>query len=88
MYSARRGTWTSSSFSKAITGDHSQNSELMYSSGSRVADRLVVVGVLADLLDAAVEVAEDRVEVDDLLAVDLEDDPQHAVGGRVLRARC
>ena len=34
MYSARRGTWTSRSFSKAITGDHSQNSELMYSSGS------------------------------------------------------
>ena len=34
MYSARRGTWTSSSFSNAITGDHSQNSELTYSSGS------------------------------------------------------
>ncbi len=52
----------------------------------RVADRLVVVGVLAELLDAAVEVAEDRVEVDDLLAVDLEHDPQHAVGRRVLGA--
>ena len=51
-----------------------------------VADRLVVVGVLAELLDAAVEVAEDRVEVDDLLAVELEDDPQHAVGRRVLGA--
>ena len=50
-----------------------------------VGDRLVVVGVLAQLLDAAVEVAEDRVEVDDLLAVELEDDPQHAVGRRVLR---
>ncbi len=49
-----------------------------------VADRLVVVGVLAQLLDAAVEVAEDRIEVDDLLAVDLEDDPQDAVGRRVL----
>ena len=34
MYSARRGTSTSSSFSNAITGDHSQNSELTYSSGS------------------------------------------------------
>ena len=45
---------------------------------------VVVVRVLAQLLDAAVEVAEDRVEVDDLLAVDLEHDPQHAVRGRVL----
>ena len=53
-----------------------------------VADGLVVVGVLAQLLDAAVEVAEHRVEVDDLLAVELEDDPQHAVGRRVLRAPC
>ena len=34
MYSARRGTWTSRSFSNAITGAHSQNSELTYSSGS------------------------------------------------------
>ena len=34
MYSARRGTWTSSSFSNAITGAHSMNSELTYSSGS------------------------------------------------------
>ena len=51
----------------------------------RVADRLVVVGVLAQLLDAAMEIAEHRVEVDDLLAVELEDDPQDAVGRGVLR---
>ncbi len=51
-----------------------------------VGDRLVVVGVLAQLLDAAVEVAEDRVEVDDPLALDLEDHPQDAVGRRVLGA--
>ena len=51
----------------------------------RVADRLVVVGVLAQLLDAAMEVAQDRVEVHDLLAVELEDHPQHAVRGRMLR---
>ena len=51
-----------------------------------LADDVVVVAVLAQLLDAAVEVAEDRVEVDDLLAVDLEHDPQHAVGRRVLGA--
>jgi hypothetical protein len=31
----------------------------------------VVVGVLAELLDAPVEVAEDGVEIDDLLAIDL-----------------
>ena len=34
MYSARRGTWTSASFSKAMTGAHSQKSEATYSSGS------------------------------------------------------
>jgi hypothetical protein len=51
-----------------------------------VADRLVVVGVLAQLLDTAVEIAQDRVEIDDLLAVDLEDDPQDAVGRWMLGA--
>ena len=30
------------------------------------------------------EVAEDRIEVDDLLALELQDDPEHAVGRRVL----
>ena len=49
-----------------------------------VGDRVVVVGVLAELLDAAMEVAEDRIEVDDLLALELQDDPEHAVGRRVL----
>ncbi len=49
-----------------------------------LADDLVVVRVLAQLLDAAVEVAEDRVEVDDALAADLEDDAQDAVGRGVL----
>ncbi len=34
MYSARRGTWTSRSFSKESTAPHSLKSELMYSSGS------------------------------------------------------
>ena len=48
---------------------------------------MVPVAVLADLLDAAVEVAQHGVEVDDLLAVDLEDDAQHAVRGGVLRAQ-
>jgi hypothetical protein len=43
------------------------------------------VGVLAQLLDAAMEVAEDRVEVDDLLAVDLHHDPEHAMRRGVVR---
>ena len=51
-----------------------------------LADDLVVVRVLAQLLDAAVEVAEDGVEVDDALAADLEHDAQHPVGRRVLGA--
>ncbi len=34
MYSARRGAWTSMSFSKAWTAAHSWKSELTYSSGS------------------------------------------------------
>jgi hypothetical protein len=50
-----------------------------------IGDRVVVVGVLAQLLDAAMEIAEDRVKVDDDLAVELENDPEHAVGRRVLR---
>ncbi len=35
MYSARRGTLTSSSFSAAMTGTSSLNIEAMYSSGSQ-----------------------------------------------------
>src|SRR5258705_192866 len=50
-----------------------------------VADRLVIVRVLAQLLDAAMEIAEDGIEVDDVLAVDLEDDPQDAVRRGMLR---
>ena len=61
---------------------HEQRAHVLERVG--VADRLVVVGVLAQLLDAAVEVAEDRIEVDDPLAVDLEHDPQDAVGRGVL----
>ena len=85
MYSARRGTSRSSSFSAARTGGASLNSEAMYSSGSQLLIGVVPVAVLADLLDAPVEVAQHRVEVDDALAVDLEHDAQHAVGRGVLR---
>ena len=48
-------------------------------------DDLRVVAVLAQLLDAPVQVADPHVGVDHLLAVELQHDPQHAVGGRVLR---
>src|SRR5450759_2873371 len=49
-----------------------------------LADDVVEVGVLGDLLHAAMEVAQDRVQVHYLLAGDLEDNPQDAVRGRVL----
>ena len=49
-----------------------------------LADDVVEVGVLGDLLDPAVEIAQHGVQVHDLLAGDLEDHPQDAVGGRVL----
>ncbi len=42
--------------------------------------------VLAQLLDPAMEVAEHRVEVDDHLATDLEDQPHDPVGGGMLGA--
>ncbi len=38
------------------------------------------------LLDAGVQVADAAAGLGDRLAVDLQDQPQHAVGGRVLRA--
>ena len=86
MYSARRGT---GDIEQLLVGhDRRPLVEQAADVFERVdlADRLVVVGVLAQLLDAAMEIAEHRVEVDDLLAVELEDDPQDAVGRRVLRA--
>ena len=47
-------------------------------------DRLQVRLVLPLLLDACVHVANVRGDSDDGLAIQLEDQPQHAVGGRVL----
>ena len=49
-------------------------------------DDLPVVADLEQLLDAAVHVADDRLAVDDPLAVEGEPQPEHAVGGGVLRA--
>jgi len=41
---------------------------------------------LEDLLGPAVQVPDDRLGVDDPLAVELDHHPQHTVGGGVLRA--
>ena len=49
------------------------------------ADR-VVAAVLGELLDAAVQVADDGLARDDLFAVELEVEAQDAVRGRMLRA--
>ena len=53
-----------------------------------VGDRhvLVVVEVLAELLEAGVQVADVGHGVDDPLAVELQHQPQRGVRGRVLRA--
>ena len=42
--------------------------------------------VFTGLLDTGVQIADDRPGLHDRLALDLEDQPQHSVGGRVLRA--
>ena len=49
-------------------------------------DDLAVVARLEELLGAAVHIADDRLGVLDALAVEHEPEPQHAVGGGVLRA--
>jgi hypothetical protein len=49
-------------------------------------DDLRPVAVLAQLLDAAMQVADHDVRVDHLLAVETQHDPQHAVRARVLGA--
>ena len=51
-----------------------------------VGIELRVGAVLGDLLHAAMQVADDALGAQHLLAVELEDDAQHAVRGRVLRA--
>ncbi len=52
----------------------------------RVGDALRIGHVLEELLGAAVQIADDRLRVDDALAVDLQKDAQHAVRRRMLRA--
>ena len=50
-----------------------------------VGRELLVGAVLGDLLDAAVQVADDAFGAEHLFAVQLQDHAQHAVRGRVLR---
>jgi hypothetical protein len=52
----------------------------------RVRHELVVSHVLGDLFVTAVQVAQDRIGLGHGLAVELELDAQHAVGGRVRRS--
>jgi hypothetical protein len=52
----------------------------------RQRHHLQVRAVLGDLLDAAVQVADDRLGLRDHLAVEVRDDAAHAVRGRVRRA--
>ena len=51
-------------------------------------DDLLVVALLAELLDAAVQVADHDVGVNDALAIQPQHDTQHAVRAGMLRTRC
>src|SRR5262245_66465573 len=46
----------------------------------------MVVAILAELLEARMQVADVRDTAHNRLAVELDDEPQHAVGGGMLRA--
>src|SRR5215211_3228036 len=50
-------------------------------------DDLIVLAVLSDLLEAAVEIADVRDAPNDRLALELENQAKHAVGCGVLRAQ-
>ena len=86
IYWARSGASMPISFSTATDERH-----LVGEAGHPVdaVDQRGDLGVGADLgqlLVAAVHVADDRFDRSDPLAVDLGDEPEHAVGRRVLRA--
>ena len=85
QYWARSGASTPHSFSN---GQHA--AEVVHRRGDVVGavgpgDHLGVAVMLAQLLGAPVQVADDRVAIDDQLAVELQHDAQHAVGAGVLR---
>jgi hypothetical protein len=52
----------------------------------RVGDRLPPALLLHVLLEAGVQVADHRAEADDVLAVQVDDEPQHTVGRGMVRA--
>ena len=86
IHCARSGTSMPSSFSVASENTSSLNSGDGVVHAGHVGGALHVGQVLAGLLHAGVEVADDRLGPRDRLAVELEHEPQHAVGGRVLGA--
>ena len=88
MTLARSGIWSvmPSSFStaEAVGGLLEQRREVVHAGAERHA--LGPGAELHVLLDAGVQVADARAGLGDRLAVDLEDQPEHAVRRRVLRA--
>ena len=85
-YCARAGTSTSSSVSVAPQNAYRVEvvREVVHPLDDR--DRLPVGLVLGGLLDARVDVADDRLEVAHDLAVERDEQPQHPVRGGVMRA--
>ena len=89
-----RSTWQRSVISMPISFSAASASADVVRHGRQVVgavgerDDLVVVAVLAELLEAGVQVADVRDTALDRLALELDHQPEHAVGRRVLRARC
>ncbi len=85
MYSARSGTCRPASFStrQRVGPVVGQRAEIIQP--VRVGHRAQVGRVLADLLVVAVQVAEDRLELDHALAVEHHVHAEHAVRGGMLR---
>ena len=70
--------------SKAIDEVISQRVQVIHPIGER--DRLGISLVFATLLDTGVEIADIGIGSNDVLAVQFQEDAQHAVSGRVLRS--
>ena len=85
---ARSGTSTPSSCSAASENTSSLKSGDGVVHAGDVGGALEVGERLARLLHAGVQVADDRLGAQHGLALELEHEPQHAVGRRVLRDPC
>ncbi len=85
VLAARRELDAQQPFDRAVPGHVvGQRRDVVHPVGDR--DVLVVVQVLADLLEARVQIADVGHRVEHPLAVQEQHDPQRGVGGRVLRA--